>query len=62
MKYKKRIAKKNNKFTKNQETFFLHFHIYIFCSLTDRQTDKIIIEYMLIGQKSLHKKRIRLLS
>ncbi len=36
---------KNHRLIKiNQETF----HIYFLCSLTDRQTDKIFTEYMII--------------
>ena len=40
----------------NLWTYFWNFYIYIFCSLTNRQTDEIFIEYMLIHQINLHKK------
>ena len=35
---------------------FPYFYITAFCSLTDRPTDKICIEKMLIGKRNLHKK------
>ncbi len=33
-----------------------YFYIYVFCSLTDRETDKSFIEYLLIYQMNLKKK------
>ena len=33
-----------------------YFYIYVFCSLTERQTDKISKEQMYIDQMNLHKK------
>ena len=56
--------KKDQKENKNQEWTKIknlsintkHLYIYFFCSLTDRETDKIFIEKMLIDQMNLHKK------
>ncbi len=38
-----KVVEKNEKKEKNQETFYqiLFFYIFVFCSITVRQTDKI---------------------
>ena len=41
----------------NRVSIFLYFAC---CSLTDRQTDKIFIEYMLIFKRNLHRNNIPL--
>ena len=55
---KERAKSKDNstiKFTK-PFNYYKIFYIYVFCSLTDRQMDKIIIEYMLIYERNMHRK------
>ena len=36
---------------------YKHFYTYVFFSLTDRLTDKLLIYQMLINQRKLHKKK-----
>ena len=58
--WKTESEKKEQKENKKSQTFqhILNFFLYyVFFSLTDIQTKKIFIKYMLIDQRNLHKKK-----
>ncbi len=55
-------SEKRKDITRKKGNLDIHKHIqdisiYVFCRLTDRPTDKKIIECMLIHQRNLYKKK-----
>ncbi len=53
---KKKVEKGKEKISKPLKNLKV-FYIYVFCRITDLQTEKIFIELMLIKQMNLHKKK-----